>query len=42
MQAEKFCYYQNLLTESYKNPQSSAEHTLENAVQCEISVRDVL
>jgi len=42
MQAEKFYYYQNLLTESCKNPQGSVEHTLENAVQCKISVRDVL
>jgi hypothetical protein len=34
MQAEKFYYYQNLLTEPCKNPQGSVEHTLEKAVQC--------
>ena len=42
MQAEKINYYQNLLTESCKNPQGSVEHTLERAVQCEISVRDAV
>jgi hypothetical protein len=41
MQTEKFYYYQNLLTEPCRNPLGSVEHTLENAVQCEISVRDV-
>ena len=42
MQAEKSYYSQNLLTKPCKNPLGSAEHTSKIAVQCEISVRDVL